>query len=63
MCTPLVTYETPPTYFRTGKITSAFQVRLHFCMPACTSMLDNVMSALLPSPCVLCQHATLQMFL
>jgi hypothetical protein len=29
MCTPLVTYETPPTYFRTGKITSAFQVWLH----------------------------------
>ena len=28
MCTPLVTYETPPTYFRTGKITSAFQVWL-----------------------------------
>lgn len=31
MCTPLVTYETPPTYFRTGKITSAFQV-CHTCM-------------------------------
>ncbi len=28
MCTPLVTYETPPTYFSTGKITYAFQVTL-----------------------------------
>ena len=42
MCTPLVTYETPPTYFRTGKITSAFQVRLLNC---CHSVAHGCSSA------------------